>query len=245
MKEAILSRHVTFTGKTRKPLANGILLNSNWALTSDQFLSGHFRGLGLGDVRVRIGNKDRSRIMAYIHHSFGQNPPNDVILLRLYSKYPLEKNDQTLPCLVSERQFNMYSKSGKSVLLTGRLDGSKPRSRLRSRFGDILKTCRNNSLVCVHVRDSGVTAKRTNIFTDGAPLFSNELHLIGMGISETGNGTDATSQSYLPLWDAARWISYVMKEIDRQCIIQWMNGKSKLDCNDVQMLKGLGLKKEF
>lgn len=217
-EKTVLKRHVTLVDQLRNSvLGNGILLNENWVLVSGDVLSDDIQISSMTGVKVRVGRKKSTRtISRAIRHPLTSWRQYNVALIRLDDARD-RKSNKDLPCLMSEKQFNMITQIYPKITLSTRIGTG--RSKLKPRHGKVQSICKYPSYLCVKIKGSKRKASEYMLLS-GSPLFlgySGDMNLAGIGFG-TWDYVSKTSESlFIPVWTISDWISDVIREYDSKC----------------------------
>lgn len=165
-------------------------------------------------LKVKIGFKEVHKVQKIITHPLSTSLIyNDYqfALMKLSNKSGAFLPNLT-PCVISERYFISLSQTTPTVVFTARVDGRRPRAKLRTRIATLdTGKCWRDSLLCTQIRKS---RKKHRLFTTGAPVYqgySRTWGLLGIGVGNLTAGEPANRARYMPVWNVISWIEYILK----------------------------------
>ncbi|KAK3101272.1 hypothetical protein FSP39_002285 [Pinctada imbricata] len=165
--KAAVSRHVTIFTENNEPLANGVMLNDDWALT----IGSHFKSSRTNKLKVRIGRSKKPRdIVSIIRHPLvAMNMQQyNVAVVKLASRK--KGKSTTIPCFLTYKQFASLSKIVPRVMVTTRISGKKLFSKLKPKKGRLSTGCKNKDFVCAKIKNSKKSDKPL-MMINGSPMY--------------------------------------------------------------------------
>lgn len=228
IQKEMMNKHVTIYRNRGDYVTDGVLLTDQWALVP----AGSLKYLSKDDMIVRIGRAKKSYKISYIiEHpllSLGMQRFN-VALIRLIQKKSLSILENQ--CIIAEKQLHSLSSVLPVFYITIRMDGKKPKTRLKIRKGKVSKKCANDKDYICGVVKEYKSDKFSSV--DGAPLYvghSSNLRLAGIGTRSWSN--QKSIFYFIPLWTVTGWTNDVIKEFDLKCEEE-SNGNVK--CKDLHL----------
>ncbi|KAJ8299134.1 hypothetical protein KUTeg_023194 [Tegillarca granosa] len=221
--KALIKKHVTVLDKNRIPQFSGILIHDNWALVPGNAVKGLQQETVKQDLDIKVG---RTKGLRKVHHvirhplgSIGMEQYNVALL-------HLEAEDKGYPiCLMNVNQFDTISRIVLKSTFTTRMNGRKPWTKLKFRYGKIRPKCSNANYLCVKVK--GKKAAKKKMLLDGSPLYlglAGDYKLAGIGTNLKGSYSSDTL--FIPLWTMIDWINKVIQEYDTKCPLTSQNVSS-------------------
>lgn len=218
--KAIIKKHVTVLDDNRVPQFSGILIHDNWALVPGNAVKGVQQETVKQHLKIKVG---RAKGLRKVHHvirhplgSIGMGQYNVALL-------HLEAEDEGYPiCLMNVNQFDTISRIILKSTFTTRMNGRKPWTKLKSRYGKIRPKCSNANYLCVKAK--GKKAANKKMLLDGSPLFlglAGDYKLAGIGTNLKGSYPSDTL--FIPLWTMIDWMNKVIQEYDTKCPITRQN----------------------
>lgn len=223
----IMKKHATVFRDRGDHVTDGVMLSKDWVLVP----AGALKYMPIDDLNVRIGRaKTGFKISSVVEHpllSLGIQKFN-VALLKLAIRK--RTADLTNQCIISERQYQTISKILPTFSVSVRLDGKKPRTKLKIRKGKLNHKCANDKdYICGIIKGD----KNIDMSINGVPLYighSSNLRLAGIGIQSWSN--QQGQYYFIPLWTISEWVDDVIAEYNKKCSL---TKDGKFVCKDLNL----------
>ncbi|XP_063400435.1 protein artichoke-like [Mytilus trossulus] len=224
----MMKKHVTVFRNRGDYVVDGAMLTPDWALVP----AGALRYLTDADIHVKIGRgKTSYKISHIVQHpllSLGMQQFN-IALLRLVKKKSSPVMEHQ--CIIAEKQFKSLSQVLPVFYVSIRLDGKKPKTKLKIRKGKVNHRCANDKDYICGVLKGNKNDAITSV--DGSPLYighSTNLRLAGIGTHSWSN--QKSQYIFIPLWTISDWADDIMIEFNEKCTKQ---KSGKLSCDELTL----------